>query len=49
MLRSKASLCFLEITTTAADRSISGRLARFDVDAGSLEFLSLQGDVRTPR
>ena len=39
----------VEITTTGSDRAISGRLARFDVPSGTLEFLPLQGDVRMPR
>jgi WD40 repeat protein len=39
----------VEVTTTAADKSLSGRLARLDPNAGTLEFLSLKGDVRTPR
>jgi hypothetical protein len=37
------------ITTTAADRSRSGRFARLDPSTGMLEALPVKGDVRSPK
>jgi hypothetical protein len=39
----------VEVRTTAADRSWTSRLARFQTTSNTLEYLPIQGDVRKPR